>query len=467
VRPAVEAEKLGIPGVVITTTGFTTIARAAAKAEGMTDVRIAEYPGAVGVHAEELVVENVENVLFDRIVEQLTKPLDAALSSRRTESTSRTDDVRSGTGTHGKSAGGEIIYEGSFDDINDYFRSREWTDELPVIPPTIEKVEAFLKYTHRAPDEQIAVLPQANLQAVPWNIAANAVMAGCRPDSMPLLVAAVEAIADNTYNLNNIGTTWGVLPFLLINGPAAERLRIENGGQLISKGANPALGRALGLIIKNIAGYKLGRNYMGTFGYPMNFVIAENENETPWEPYHVEHGFRKEDTTVTACGTVTWGWPPAIYGTSDKTAAQTALEFLSLELTKKPCLARLAERGPNGFQNMITILVAPPVAKSLASAGYSKQKIREYLYEHARVSYKELEFVLKYGHSEAFTIPDAVQRGIYPEEYLGSEDKLLRVVPSPDVIDIVVCGDPHRNRVMVLWGGYVNPVTRKVEFRLA
>ena len=149
---------------------------------------------------------------------------------------------------------------------------------MPIVPPTIEKVEAFLKHTSRAPDEGIAVLPQANLQAVPRNIAANAVMAGCRPDTMPLLIAAVEAIADNTYNLNNIGTTWGVLPFLLVNGPARRTLGIENGGQLISKGANPAIGRALGLIIRNIAGYKFGSNYMGTFGYPMNFVIAENES---------------------------------------------------------------------------------------------------------------------------------------------------------------------------------------------
>ncbi len=445
-RPAVEAEKLGIPGVVVTTTGFTTIARAAAKAEGMANVRIAEYPGAVGVHAEELVVENVENVLFNRIVENLTQSVageaSAALSTRRPD---------------------DIVCEGSFEDVNEYFRSREWSDELPIVPPTVEKVEAFLKHTRRAPDEPIAILPQANLQAVPWNIAANAVMAGCRPETMPLLIAAVEAIADNTYNLNNIGTTWGVFPFLLVNGPAARLMGVENGGQLVNKGANPALGRALGLMIRNIAGYKHGRNYMGTFGYPMNFVICENEHETPWEPYHVEHGFHKDDTTVTACGSVTWGWPPAIYGTADQTAAQTALDFLSLELTKKPCLARLAERGPNGFRNMITIMIAPPVAKSLAAEGYSKQKIREYLFEHARVSYKELEFVLKYGHSEAFTIPEAVKRGIYPEEYLGAEDKMLRVLPSPDVINIVVCGDPHRNRVMVLWGGYVNPVTKKVE----
>ena len=445
-RPAVEAEKAGIPAVVVTTTGFTTIARAAAKAEGMTDLRIAEYPGAVGVHPEDLVIKNVTTVLFDRIVDALTRPVGAATQS---PASARPPN--------------EIVCEGSFDEINDHFRTREWTDELPIVPPTRERVEAFLRHTHRAPDETIAVLPQANLAAVPWNIAANAVMAGCRPESMPLLIAAVEAIADNAYNLNNIGSTWGVLPFLLVNGPAVEKMGIESGAHLISRGANPAIGRALGLIIRNIAGYRLGRNYMGTFGYSLCFTLAENEGESPWEPYHVEHGLAKEDSAVTAGATVTWGWPPAIYGTPDKTAAQTALEFLSIEITKKPCLARLAERGPKGFRNMITVLLAPPIAKSLASAGYTKQKIREYLYEHARVPYRELEFLLKYGHSEAFTIPDAVRVGVYPEEYLVKPDDMVRVVPSPETIHIVVCGDPHRNRAMVLWGGYINPVTKKID----
>jgi hypothetical protein len=450
VRPAVEAEKLGIPGVVVTTTGFTKIAKAVATAEGMANLRVAEYPGAVGVHPNELVVKNVESVLFDRIVENLTGT--PAMEGSRAEAARRAD---------------EIVYEGSLEEIDAYFRSREWTDELPIVPPTMEKVEAFLKHIDHAPDERIAVLPQGNLQATPLNIAANGVMAGCRPEMMPLLIATVEAIADNTYNLNNIGTTWGALPYLLVNGPQLERLGIETGGQLISKGANVALGRALGLIVRNIAGYKYGRNYMGTFGYPMNFVIAENDAENPWEPYRVEHGFSRDDTTVTACGTITWGWPPAIYGDSEKTAAQTALEFLALELTKKPCLARLAERGPNGFRNMIVLMIAPPVAKSLAGAGYTKEKIREYLYEHARVTYEELEFLLRYGHSEDFTIPDAVERGIYPQEYLGQQGKLVRVLPSTDVLHIVACGDPHRNRVMVLWGGYVNPVTKKAQFRSA
>lgn len=420
-----------------------------AKAEGMADLRVAEYPGAVGVHSEDLVEKNVENVLFGRIVDELTRPV---------------QDQAAGAAEAARKAD-EIVFEGSFEAINDYFTSREWTDNLPVVPPTVEKVREFLKHTNRAPDETIAVLAQANLRATPWNIAANAVMAGCKPETMPLLIAAVEAIADNNYNLSNIGSTWGVLPFLLINGPAAKQMGIETGAHLISRGANPAIGRAFGLIIKNIAGYKTGRNYMGTFGYPMNFTIAENDDENPWDPYHVEHGYAKTDSTVTACGTVTWGWPPAIYGTPDKTAAQTALEFLALEVTKKPCLARLAERGAKGFRDMITLMLAPPVAKSLAAAGYSKQDIRDYVYEHARVPYRELEFLMKYGHSEAFTIPDAVARGIYPEEYLKEKpDGMVRVVPNPDVINIVVCGDPNRNRVMVLWGGYVNPVTRKMQF---
>jgi len=448
VRPAAEAEKAGIPGVVVTTTGFTAIAKAAGKAEGIAGLRVAEYPGAVGVHPDAQVVNNVETVLFDRIVDELTKPRpgeahDGGTARRRPE---------------------DIVFEGTYDEIDEHFRAQQWSDNLPFVPPTRERVEAFLKHTNRAPDEQIAVLPQANLAATPWNIAANAVMAGCRPEHMPVLIAAVEAIADNDYNLNNIGSTWGVLPFLLVNGPGAAKLGIECGAHVISRGANPAIGRALGLVIKNIAGYKHGRNYMGTFGYPLNFVVAENEAQCPWEPYHVEHGFARGDTTVTACGTVTWGWPPAIYGTEEKPAAQAALEFLSLEVTKKPCLGRLVERGQNGFRNMITFLLAPPIAKTLADAGYTKQKIREYVYEHARVPYRELEFLIEFGHSEAFKIPDMVERGLLTKDYLVQPDDLVRVLPSPDVIHIVVTGDPDRNRAMVLWGGYVSPVTKKVAF---
>jgi hypothetical protein len=432
---------------VVTLTGFTEVAHQAAKAMGVEDLRIAEYPGAVGVHQQDEIQENVEKVLFDRIIDGLTAP---GADDSSTADTARQDPEA-------------IIFRGTPDQVNDFFRDQQWTDGLPIIPPTPERVAAFLRRTDYAPEACIATLPQANLDALPWNIAVNAVMAGCRPEHMPVLIAAVQAIGDEQYNLNNIGTTWGVVPYLLVNGPIVRQLGIENAGQLISKGPNPALGRALGLIIKNIAGYQPGDNYMGTFGYPLCFALAENEAETPWEPFHVERGFDPNASTVTAGATVTWGWPPSPYDTLDKTAAQSALEFLCVDITKRPCLPRLAERGSQGFRNMITVLLAPPGAKALAAAGYSKQDIKEYLYENAKVPVRELGWGLTYGHPEAFTVRDYVELGIYPQEYLVDPDEMVRVLPSPDVVHIVVCGDPDRNRVMTLWSGYVQPVTKKID----
>jgi hypothetical protein len=113
---------------------------------------------------------------------------------------------------------------------------------------------------------------------------------------------------------------------------------------------------------------------------------------------------------------------------------------------------------------LVTLLIAPPVAKTLAAAGYSKQDIKNYLYENARAPVSEIGWGLTYGHPEAFTVRDYVRMGIYPEEYLAAEpDGLVRVLPSPDVLHIVVCGDPDRNRIMTLWSGYVQPVTKKIE----
>jgi hypothetical protein len=102
------------------------------------------------------------------------------------------------------------------------------------------------------------------------------------------------------------------------------------------------------------------------------------------------------------------------------------------------------------------------VANALAAAGYSKQRLREYLYEHVKVPVGELGWGLTYGHPEAFTVRDYVELGIYPPEYLVEPQELVRVLPSPDIVHIVVCGDPDRNRLMTLWSGYVQPVTRPI-----
>jgi hypothetical protein len=112
---------------------------------------------------------------------------------------------------------------------------------------------------------------------------------------------------------------------------------------------------------------------------------------------------------------------------------------------------------------MVTLLLAPPVANALAAAGYTKQDIKNDLYENAKAPLRELEWGLTYGHPEAFTVRDYVELGIYPRDFLMAPDGLVRVLPSPDLLHIVVCGDPDRNRIMTLWSGYVQPVTKSVE----
>ena len=451
-RPAAYCDTAGIPSVAVAIKGFTDVARFAAKACGAEDLAVAEYPVAIGIQEPDEIRETVKDFLIDQIVGGLTKSGSAAESSEATASEA--------TASWNPE---EIVFSGSLEGVNDYFFDQGWSDGHSIIPPTIERVKKFMAFTDRAPDEEIAVLPQANLKAVPWNIAANAVMAGCRPEVMPLLIAAVEAIGDERYNLGNIGTTGTLVPFLLVNGPIVKKLGISFAGQLISRGPNPAIGRALGLIVRNIAGYRPGKNYMGTFGYPLAFALAENEDETPWEPFHVQHGFKKEQSTVTAGASITWGWPPSPYSREDKSAARSALDLLCIELTKKPCPSMLPERGPGAMKNLVTLLLSPSVAGSLAREGYTKADIRAYLYENARVPLREIEWMLKYGLVNASTLREAVESGLYPEEFLGGPEDMVRLLPGPDqVVEIVVCGDPGRNRIMTLWSGYVQPSIKEI-----
>jgi len=217
-----------------------------AKSAGIDGLAIAEYPGPVGIHDADAIARNVATQLIAKIVAGLTQ-------------SSEYDDRLAGPRARDQR---EIVFTGTPDAVTQFFHAREWTDRLPIIAPTIERVEAYVAHSGRLADEEIAVLPSANLRATPWNIAVNAVMAGCLPVHMPLLIAAVQALGDERCSLNNIGSSSGIFPYVLINGPIVNELGIESGAQLVSRGPNPAIGRALGLIVINIAGFVPGAGYM-------------------------------------------------------------------------------------------------------------------------------------------------------------------------------------------------------------
>jgi len=438
---------MGIPSVVIATSGFPALARVLAKSSGIDGLRIAEYPGVLGIDTAEQIRAKFETQVLDSINEGLTQET-GGNGIARPQMSRRTAD---------------IVHRGTLQDINDFFQLKEWSDGLAIIPPTLERVHEFLSYTDRAPDEEIAVLPPSNMRAVPMNIAANTVPEGCRPQDMPLLVAKVRALADDQCNLYNAGSTSGIVPFVVINGPIVRELGIEAGGQLISRGPNPAIGRAIGLIVKNIAGFRPGQNYMGTFGYPLVFTLAEDEELTPWEPFHVEQGFPRGANTVTVGVTNNWGPSSEPSMTPDKTAAEVALELLCREIPKKFRVYDFPTIGPKAETVMVTLVLSPSVARLLADAGYDKRMIREYVYENARMPLREFDWITTYTFPRGLTARQKAEAGLLPPEFMGQPDDMVRVLKGPEIVHILVCGDPNRNRLMSFEGGHTVPTTYEIE----
>ncbi len=189
----------------------------------------------------------------------------------------------------------------------EFMFERGLTDGLPVIPPTPERVKRMLTGTRRDPREVIAALPPNMGPATIEKIAANAVMAGCRPEYMPVVIAAMEAVATPEFNAHGImSTTWGATPVIVVNGPIRERIGMNMGMMALGYGnrANATIGRAVKLTLRNVGGAKPGDIERSTLGAIGKFTtcFAEFEERSPWEPLHVERGFKKEESVVTVFG---------------------------------------------------------------------------------------------------------------------------------------------------------------------
>ena len=191
-----------------------------------------------------------------------------------------------------------IVFRGTLHEVQEYFHQNLWSDGLPIIPPTLEDVEAFLKFTDRPPGEVLGICLPEYREATIWNIAVNGVMAGCRPEYMPLLIATVEAITDPFFHLEDGGATPGWEPLIIVNGPIVKDLDFNSGSGVMSVGrqANTSIGRFLRLYMRNVAGQRIppGDTDKARIGYTFNVAMAENEdavNEIGWALFSADRGF--------------------------------------------------------------------------------------------------------------------------------------------------------------------------------
>jgi hypothetical protein len=332
--------------VLLANNGFVTDAQSAASSKGMPGIRIVGESVACESTVKSEIEEGISAVMKD-MIEGLTRPLTAEEKSPKQQT--------------GKTP--RVAFKGSLQEVNRFYYNKGWTDGLPIIPPTAEAVAEMMTGTDLPPDHVVATLIPRKGKATVEKIAINAVMAGALPTYMPVLIAAVQSFADPKTRFDTFEVSTGSwAPFLAISGRIRKDININCSSGALSPGniANAAIGRAVGLIVKNIGGARKAVEDMGVIGNPGKYslVIGEDEEASPWEPLSVERGFGKEDNTVTVF------FPNSFTQTvPGGTDAQGILDTLSGMVSN----------------TMSSLILIPSWAKVLSREGWTKPKIREYL----------------------------------------------------------------------------------------
>jgi len=278
-----------------------------------------------------------------------------------------------------KASDASLEADDDFDAINALCLERGWSDGLPIVPPTAERVERMLEFCDHPLNEPIAKIAPRYGEATPLRLAANAVMAGCRPEYFPLYMLAIEAMCEEPFNLYGVqATTHPCAPLAIFNGPVAREIGLNAGHNAFGPGtpANATLGRAIRLALLNIGGALPGAGDMSTFGAPSKFsyCVAENEQANPWEPLHVERGFPADATTVTVIGAE----PP--HNVNDH-------ESLSAEGILTTIAGTMAVTGSNDifYDAQPVVVMGPEHAKTVADGGFSKNDAKRFLQKHATI----------------------------------------------------------------------------------
>ncbi|WP_040830600.1 UGSC family (seleno)protein [Nocardia jiangxiensis] len=434
-RACAVAEREGIPAVGLIAEGFVRQAEAIGRALGLADKVIARYPGVVMTDGLDTFHRKVGESMVPEAMDGLLRRAEA------------TDDSSSESADPYRPE--QVVFTGTLEAVQRYFEDRLWSDGLPILPPTLDAIANMLAHTTRDPHEVLGVALPANQEATVWNVAVNAVMSGCDPRHLPMLLAAVESILDPRFGIEHGGCTPGWEPFALISGPDLGELGFNSSTASLRLGtrANSTIGRFLRMFFHNVAGLvgPPGATDKATFGAPTHVALAENEEvtrELGWPTLREEQGFAPEDTTVAVQSVVGFSLP--IY-----TEGETVDEHLRV----------LAEHiaGASGhwshtgltFKEWQPLLVmSPGIATVFARNGYSKDDIRRELGERARVPWSQWIGCTTAVGLQVSDLEERLVDGTARDAYRESDDpdRLVPVIPFPERLAIVVNGDSARNQ---------------------
>ncbi len=419
-----------MPGVYLTTTEFLDDAKSAAKDRGMPGLRMVALPANTYYRAraskEELMP--IATKAFPAIVDNLVRPLTA-------EEAHPTQAQKQSEAANIKVTGKD--YSDAYQKVNDLFLDNHWSDGLPIVPPTVKLVNAMLAGTSRSPQEVIGQTAPKQGTATVEKIAVNAAMAGAKPEYFPVILAAMDGFLDKHYDLTHVqASTGSFTPIVVISGPLGKELGFNSGIGMLGHGfrANSTVGRALRLALLNIGQTWPAVNDMALTGRLESytfFTFAEDNEKSPWEPYAVSLGYKPEQSTVTVA---TVGNPIVLGGGA--VAPWTGQGVID------QVVARISTgAGFNWFHSQtIDLVLIPDCAVDLASAGYTRKSLQQYLYEKSRIPFEKL------SPATIQLTQDAIADGrIRPENAQRFKDNLkpggrVPIVQTPDDFHIFVAG---------------------------
>jgi hypothetical protein len=435
-RASAAAEEAGVPSVSLTCEGFLGQAATTASGLGLPGLPVAVVPGHVDVQTVDELRANVLGVTVDGVVQGLMAAPEKASELVEPEP-------------------GEVVFEGTPDEINRFFYENGWGDGLPIVPPTAARVEAFLMATDRDPDEELGVLLPDRRRATVRTVAINGVMAGCRPEYMPVLVALAEAMADPRYGVEHSGNTPGAETLIVVNGPIIRRLGFNYQQGALRDGfqANTSIGRFWRLYLRNVAGFLPHRTDKGTFGNTWRVVLAENEDALArlnWTTIAQDQGLAPGQSAVTISrftgGTVL----ASVFGTRP----EEMIPYLADGVARLVAWEVIFTVGMSVGAQRPLLVLSPILAQTLARAGLTKQDVQRRLFEHARIPASRFERYMS-GWTNLLpgrpTLADLVRRGRAAPVFAESDDpeRPVPVVARPEDIMIAVSGDPLRTNAYV------------------
>ncbi|MCM1092339.1 MAG: hypothetical protein NC421_00110 [Lachnospiraceae bacterium] len=448
VGSCIAAEYVGVPAVAIAAPGFVKEVYYTSINNGVPAPRVAEYPGAFTTHTREELIKNTREILWNQIVKGLTKPITE--EEINANSTREKGDVR------------DDVFYGTMQEINEHFREMKWSDGLPIVPPTYDAVNEFLKYTDQNWDETVAVLPVAHRNTMIWHVAVNGVMAGCKPEYMPILIAMTKALGAPEFR-RTLASTHGWIPYSWLNGPVARQLGISSGQGEISEDANMMLGRFMNLALMNLAGYYVGDNRMGTFGYPQPWCMAEDEKaciEIGWQPYHVSKGYGINDNTITLSSSLMWGNNMA----PSTTNPHKIMELMAWDIAER---CQFALGSGKQYTNR-TILMTPSVARNLAKGYKSQEDLEKDLIISSRRPLNERVIANYYANpgsnpEEKHPINHWIRHisrcenaeNTAPPVWYDTDSETMMTIPTmkAEMTVFLVTGDDSRNKIQTMPGG--------------